>query len=443
MRALEQHPTVVAHRAGRGAAPAPTSIDAGWLRQVCLDAGADDVGFVSIDRSEVDDQRGDILSAFPQTRTLISIACRMNREPIRGVNRSYANLEFHQTTDEVNEVARAIVRRLDEAGVVAVNPPAGFPMEMASFPGKVWLVSHKPVAVAAGLGQMGVHRNVIHPKFGSFIILGTVLIAADVDTQSKAVDYNPCLTCKLCVAACPVGAIKQDGQFDASACLTHNYREFMGGFTDWVREVTDSRDARDYSSRVSDQETASLWQSLSFGANYKAAYCLAVCPAGSDVIAPFLENRAAFVNDTVKPLQRKEETVYVVPRSDAEDHVRARFPAKTTKHVRGVRPANIAGFIKGMPIVFQAGQSKGLSAVYHFRFRGAEIAEATVTIKDQKLAIQKGLHGVPDCAIDADAATWLAFLRKETSIVWALLRRRVRVRGPLALLKAFGRCFPS
>ena len=27
-----------------------------------------------------------------------------------------------------------------------------------------------------------------------------------------------------------------------------------------------------------------MWQSLSYGANYRAAYCLAVCPAGEDVI---------------------------------------------------------------------------------------------------------------------------------------------------------------
>jgi len=51
-------------------------------------------------------------------------------------------------------------------------------MEQDRFPGKIWVVSHKPVAVAAGLGHMGIHRNVIHPKFGNFIVLGTVLIDA-------------------------------------------------------------------------------------------------------------------------------------------------------------------------------------------------------------------------------------------------------------------------
>jgi hypothetical protein len=31
-----------------------------------------------------------------------------------------------------------------------------------------------------------------------------------------------------------------------------------------------------------------MWQSLTYGANYKSAYCIAVCPAGEDVIGPYL-----------------------------------------------------------------------------------------------------------------------------------------------------------
>ena len=96
----------------------------------------------------------------------------------------------------------------ESKGIRALNPAMGFPMEMDRFPGgKIWVVSHKPVAVAAGLGQMGIHRNIIHPKFGNFILLGTVLIAAEATAYDQPISYNPCLECKLCVAACPVGAI--------------------------------------------------------------------------------------------------------------------------------------------------------------------------------------------------------------------------------------------
>lgn len=79
------------------------------------------------------------------------------RENIRTPARSIANLEFHHTTDETNEVARKIVSTLERIGVRAMNGgAAGFPMEADRWGAKI--VSHKPVAVAAGLGRMGIHR---------------------------------------------------------------------------------------------------------------------------------------------------------------------------------------------------------------------------------------------------------------------------------------------
>ena len=87
MAKLDEHPTVVRYRQSPKQTP-PEVLDAERLRRLCLDAGADDVGFVSIGRPELDDQREDILRLFPWTKGLVSIVCRMNREPIRSPARS-------------------------------------------------------------------------------------------------------------------------------------------------------------------------------------------------------------------------------------------------------------------------------------------------------------------------------------------------------------------
>lgn len=451
MARMEEHPAVINYYKSRGnddpgkkiSVPAG-KLDADWLHDICTEAGADDVGFVEIDRPELLRERESILGYFPHTRTLISIVCRMNREPIRSPARSVANLEFHNIGDVVNEVAHRVVSILEENGVRAVNPSMGFPMEMGRFPGKTWVVSHKTAAVAAGLGHMGIHRNVIHPKFGNFILLGTILIDAEVGSYDRPIDYNPCLECKLCVAACPVGAIAPDGYFNFSACYTHNYREFMGGFTNWVEGIADSRDAKDYLRKFSDSESASMWQSLSYGANYKAAYCMAVCPAGEDVIGPFLENRKKYLDDVVKPLQRKEETIYVVPNTDAETYVAKRFPNKTTKAVsNGLRPKSINNFLDSLPLIFQRDRSDGLDATYHFTFTGKEESQATVIIRNSSVQVLNQLVGVPDLHVTADSRAWLGFVRKEHGIIMPLLLRKIRLKGPVRLLKAFGRCFPS
>jgi epoxyqueuosine reductase QueG len=442
---ITEHPTVAAHRRKPAAKKTTEPLDAVWLRQLCLDAGADDVGFVEVDRPALAGERAHIQRAFPHTRSVISIVMRMNRDNVRNPARSIANSEFHHTGDEVNDVARRITAALERAGIRALNPPMGFPMEADRWGyERIWVVAHKPIAVAAGLGRMGIHRNVIHPRFGNFILLGTILVGAEISAYAQELDYNPCLECKLCVAACPVGAIGADGAFNFSACYTHNYREFMGGFTDWVETIADSKNKLDYRRRIKDSESVSMWQSLAFGANYKAAYCIAVCPAGEDVIGPYLASKKNFADDVMRPLQAKHEPVYVVRGSDAEAQVQNRYPHKSVRPVRGLlRPRNIASLLFGMQVSFQRHAAGKLDATYHFVFTGKESAEATVTIRDGKITVEKGLLGKPSIKVIADSETWLGFLAGGRNPLWALLTRRIRLQGNPKWLLAFKRCFPS
>lgn len=130
------HPSVIAMRArardGRPAAP-PRMLDADWLRRLCLDAGADDVGFVEIELAELAEERAELDKAFPGTQALISIVCRMNREPARSPARSVANLEFHATNRRTDEVARRAERSLLAAVLLGRIRLRGSPRLLAAF----------------------------------------------------------------------------------------------------------------------------------------------------------------------------------------------------------------------------------------------------------------------------------------------------------------------
>jgi ferredoxin-NADP reductase len=187
-----------------------------------------------------------------------------------------------------------------------------------------------------------------------------------------------------------------------------------------------------------------MWQSLSHGANYKSAYCMAVCPAGEEVIGPYLEDKQRHLREVVWPLQERAEPVYVVTGSDAEAVARRKFKNKIVKPVgNGLHARTIAGLLNFMPFVFQPNQSQGLDATFHFTFTGAEARDATITIKNRTIDIKNGLVGKPDIHVTADAKTWLGFLAREKSLVMALLTRKVRLKGSPKLLLAFGKCFPA
>ncbi|MFQ6326124.1 4Fe-4S binding protein [Nocardia sp. CWNU-33] len=330
------HPTVAAARARAEQAPAgePADLDADWLREICLAAGVDDVGFTALATPGLEGERDYVLEALPGTCTLIGFCLRTSRDNLQSRSTSAANRDVATTQELAHEAARHICLELQRRGVRALYPASGFPAEIHRFPNRSWVVSHKLVAVAAGLGQMGLHRNVIHPKFGTFIVLGTILIDRPVSRYSQPVPSNPCIDCGLCVTTCPVGAIHADGGFDFDACYTHNNHHELSNFAGWVEEVVDSADAADYRRRVTPSETLSVWQSLSFQPQFRAGYCVAVCPAGTDVLGNFLTDPDGHARDVVAPLMRKPEYVYVDTGSAAESHVQSRFPHKTVRHPR-------------------------------------------------------------------------------------------------------------
>ena len=167
---------------------------------------------------------------------------------------------------------------------------------------------------------------------------------------------------------------------------------------------------------------------------------MAVCPAGEDVIGPFLDDRKGFLEEVVNPLQEKEEPVYVVPGSDAEAYVAKRFPHKTDQAGRQRAAAHdrSASFLRTLPHVFQRHRSEGLAATYHFTFTGEEPADGDGRDPGQDDPGRGGARRHARPARRADSRTWLGFLRKERSLVWALLRRKIRLKGSPRLLLAFG-----
>lgn len=80
-------------------------------------------------------------------------------------------------------------------------------------------VAEKSWAVEAGLGWIGRHSMLVTRRFGSFVLLGELIVDAPVDCYDVPYNGVGCGSCRRCVDACPAAAIMPDRSVDARRCI--------------------------------------------------------------------------------------------------------------------------------------------------------------------------------------------------------------------------------
>jgi epoxyqueuosine reductase len=92
-------------------------------------------------------------------------------------------------------------------------------------------------AARSGVGFYGKNTMLITRRFGSWVVLGTLVTDRDVE-RTPPLDLD-CGSCRLCVDACPTAALDEPGTLDATRCLSYwtqapaaipeQYRGELGG----------------------------------------------------------------------------------------------------------------------------------------------------------------------------------------------------------------------
>ncbi len=77
----------------------------------------------------------------------------------------------------------------------------------------------REAAARSGVGFYGKNTMLITRRFGSWVVLGTLLTAAELE-PTPPLDAG-CGSCTLCIDACPTDALAEPGVLDATRCLSY------------------------------------------------------------------------------------------------------------------------------------------------------------------------------------------------------------------------------
>lgn len=161
-------------------------------------------------------ERLDVSKLLPGARTVIALGANYWHTDDDGPIARYARgRDYHATMRDRLRVLRRTLRQafpgVSDYGSVDANPV----ME------KVW-------AARAGLGYVGKNACFITPEFGSWVVLATMILDAEVDVYGSGPTPDACGRCTLCLTSCPTGAFVADRVVDARACLSYQTIENDG-----------------------------------------------------------------------------------------------------------------------------------------------------------------------------------------------------------------------
>ena len=186
-------------------------------------------------------RRADPARIMPGVRSILVVGLSYHSQPLppplrddpsRGIIASYAwGPDYHDLMlPHLEELAAAVEAESSRPAAHRAYVDTGPLLERA-------------LGTRAGLGFVGRNTNLIHPRLGSWLFLGELLLAADLPPTQD--DGQPaggtCGRCTRCLQACPTAAFPAPYVLDARRCISYVTIELKGPIPRDLRPLLGNR----------------------------------------------------------------------------------------------------------------------------------------------------------------------------------------------------------
>lgn len=184
---------------------------------------------------ETQERRGDPRVLWPDVRSIIMLGMNYGPEgdPRDNLARpEIGNISVYARHRDYHDVIKGKLKEIAQKFAARTNAEVKVFVDTAP-------VMEKPLAAKAGLGWQGKHTNLVSRNFGSWLFLGSIFTAAELEFDPPERDH--CGSCRACLDACPTGAFPAPYQIDARRCISYLTIEHKGPIDREIRPLIGNR----------------------------------------------------------------------------------------------------------------------------------------------------------------------------------------------------------